>query len=223
MKLKSNTIVLLAIALILTGSIYVWERQQTESSAGSEESAGTALFSFKEADITKVTVQNADQATNQALVLERSPQGWRIQQPEAGPADEASITFLLNTLATGQAQRTLEISPSDVKDYGLDQPQITVTIQLQNQSTYKIALGRQTFDLTQVYAQIEPTPNADKTADNGNADKLSIALVETGFLDAVNRPLAEWKPQPNAPTSSPELPDPVDGAPLPTPAAPGAE
>jgi hypothetical protein len=106
---------------------------------------------------------------------------------------------LLNLLATGTSERTLQVEPAQLKEFGLDQPTATASFQLQNQKTHQLVLGKQTFNQSSVYAQIDP---GSATA----AKKIDVVLIPTGLLDAISRPLSEWQAKPNLPKLSPTQP-----------------
>ncbi|WP_404786844.1 DUF4340 domain-containing protein [Altericista sp. CCNU0014] len=195
MKIKSSTIALLAIALLLAGGIYVWDRSRSEQSQTTDaQKAGKSLFALKETDITQLTIQSK----NQTLKLEKTGKAWKLTAPKAGPADEGTVTFLLNLLATGTSERTLQAEPAQLEEFGLDRPAATVSLQLQNQTTHRLVLGKQTFNQSAVYAQVDPGVAAKKA---------DVVLIPTGFLDAIDRPLAEWQAKPASPKPSP-LPKP---------------
>jgi hypothetical protein len=196
MKFKSSTLALLAIALLSVGGLYVWDRTQSEQAKTPKDSqSGTALFQFKEADVAQVSVQTK----SQTLKLEKGAKSWQIVSPKPGLADEGTVTFLLNLLATGTSEKTLQVEPKQLGEFGLAQAIATIGITLKNQKSHQIVLGNQTFNQSAVYARVDPavSANADQT--------VPIVVIPTGFLDAVNRPLSEWqaKPQPKA-TAAPK-------------------
>lgn len=186
MKLKTSTLVMLAIALLLAGGIYIWDRSQSQQAQTDPKKPDQSLFELKETDVTQVTIQSK----GQTIQLKKAAKGWQLTAPKSGPADEGTVTFLLNLLATGTRERTLQPTPAQLKEFGLDQPTATLSLQLKNQKTHQMTLGKQTFNQSAVYAQVDPA--AAKTVE--------VVLVPTGFLDAVNRPLADWQAKAKLPS-----------------------
>jgi hypothetical protein len=187
MKLKSSTIALMTIALLSVGGIYLWDQSHTaQDAATNEKKAAVPLFDLKETDITQLTLESK----NPTLKLEKTEKGWQLIAPKTGPANEGTVTFLLNLLATGTSEQTLQVEPTQLKDFGLDQPTATLSLQLKNQKTHQVILGKQNFNQSAVYAQIDPDTAAKKKA---------VVLVPTGFLDAINRPLSEWQIKASSP------------------------
>jgi hypothetical protein len=193
MKLKFSTVLLVIAAAVFAGGLYFWDqRRPTPSPAGEEAADSKPLFQFKEADISGLSVKT--KAFN--LALEKTAQGWQIKSPKAGAADDGTVTFLLNQLATGTSSRTLPVKTEQLKEFGLVDPIATVDVTLKDQKTHQLVLGGQTFDQTSLYARVDPASQAAAQ---------SVAIVPTGFLDAVNRPLKDWQAKPKSASPTPPL------------------
>lgn len=192
MKLKSSTLVLMVVALMSVGGIYFWERSRSSQDLASDPKKATKpLFDLKETDITQLTITSK----NPTLKLEKAAKGWQLTAPKSGPANEGTVTFLLNLLATGTSEQTLQVEPAQLKEFGLEQPTATLSFQLKNQKTHQVILGKQNFNQSAVYAQID--------SDSAAAKKKEVVLVPTGFLDAINRPLSEWQVKASSSKSTP--------------------
>jgi hypothetical protein len=197
MKLKSSTVAMLAIALLTAGGVYFWDQYQTQQTKTNEDKkSGTNLFTLQEKDITGLRIQTKDKT----IALERSPKGWQIKTPKPGPADDATVSFLLNLLSTGKSERSLLANPTELKEFGLDQPTATLDIQLQNQKTHQLLFGTQTFNQSGLYARIDAFATAP-------GQKVSVAIVPTSFLESVNRPLSDWQAKPKSSPSPSTPPD----------------
>jgi Domain of unknown function (DUF4340) len=189
MKLKTSTVAMLAIALLSAIGIYAWDQSHTSQDAATNpKKAAKPLFDLKETDITQLSIQTE----NQILKLEKTAKGWQTIAPKAGSANEGTVTFLLNLLATGTSEQTLQVEPAQLKEFGLEPPIAVLTLELKNQKSYQINLGRQNFNQSAVYAQVDKNA-AVAPAKESLPPKREIVLVPTGFLDAVNRPLSEWQ------------------------------
>jgi hypothetical protein len=197
MKLKSSTVALLLIALLSAVGIYAWDQSHTQQdSASDEKKAAKSFLDLKETDITQLTIESK----NPTLKLEKTPKGWQLNAPKAGPANEGTVTFLLNLLATGTSEQNLQVEPAQLKEFGLEPPIATLSLQLKNQKTHQVMLGKQNFNKSAVYALIDSHLQGDNPS-----KKIEVVLVPTGFLDAINRPLSEWQVKANLPkpTASP--------------------
>lgn len=185
--MKSNTLVLVLVAVLLGGGVYFFERHQAQQPE-SEEVAATPLFMFAEDEVQSLEITTPTQ-TLKFKKGSSGPSSWQLEAPEAGPADEAAVLFLVNLLATSQSDRTLEVPAKDRKEFGLQPPTATVMVKLQNNQTHTLVLGEKDYREKYVYAQVDPPTE--------KADSLSVGLVPTTFLDAIARPLSEWKYDPS--------------------------
>jgi Domain of unknown function (DUF4340) len=201
MKIKLKTILLLTIALLSVGGIYFWDKNRAPANDSKlDKPTGTALFAINETDITQIEIQ----AQNGNVTLARQPKGWQVLTPKPGPADEATVAFLLNLLATGRSERSLSAESSQLQQFGLDKPATTVTLQLKDNKTHQLRLGTQNFDQSLIYASVDAP---------ASSSKVSVALLPTNFLNATNRPLADWQAKPKGSAPSPANPNPSSSLP----------
>ncbi|MFB2975345.1 DUF4340 domain-containing protein [Microseira sp. BLCC-F43] len=98
------------------------------------------------------------------------------------PANEAYVVFLLDQMVKGKGDR-ITIDPRI--DYGLNQPQATIDVKLNNGKTHQLILGKPNFNNTSVYAIADPTDQANQSP--------QILVISNNFENAVKRPLSEWK------------------------------
>ena len=203
MKLQRSTWILLISALLLGGGVYFYEKQV----APQKEIVKTTkkpIFSFKEDRIQSLTLYSKKNRL-QVVKLERVTGGttqWKMKYPQDVPASDAAVSFLLNLLVEGKSDRTINnVSAEQLKEYGLDEPEAKVKIELKNKQVHRIILGKLDFNRSFLYAQVDPYIQ--------NNQKSEVLLVPVDFEYAVNRPLAEWQPskpeQPETPSPSPTL------------------
>lgn len=184
MKLQKTTWVLLIVALFLGGFVYFYEIVGTPQREAAKE-AEKQLFSFEEDEIQRVNIYIQEESRKFERVSEPES-GWRMMEPKDVPASDPSVAFLLNLLVEGKSDRIIpNVSPENLKEYGLDKPQAMVTVRLNNDETHEILLGKPDFNNSFLYAQIDPF--SDKSQQS------NVFLVPMDFEYAVNRPLSEWE------------------------------
>ncbi len=189
MALKPSTLGLLMTAILLGGVAYLVAQQGSPPTQ--EQAAATKLFSFEEDQIQGLTLKTG----NQSIVFEKdSARVWQMRSPEQAVANDASIAYLANLLATGMSDRTLTVPASDKESFGLQSPLATVEIKLEDKTTHTLALGAKNFNQTALYALVD-TPET--------ATDLSLRLVSPDFENAVSRSLADWKQSPPSPSIDP--------------------
>jgi cell division septation protein DedD len=192
MKLQKTPLILLFSALAL-GSFVFLQEVQKPSQKSEIKSEAQPVFAFKEADVKAFRVQTS----KQTLKFEKSaPSGpekngaisssaWRMIAPENTPANEASVAFLLSLMATSRSDRTLPTPVGRKSEFGLESPFATVEVQLGNQKTHRLLLGKPNFNRTFLYALADPP--------TGGTHDLAVLQVPIDFQNAVDRPLFEWK------------------------------
>ena len=183
MKLQRTTLILLILALGLGGFVYFYEIQGATQRQEAKEQK-RQIFSFKEDQVESFTVETQ----KNTLSFERSNQSgskWRMKTPIDTTANDASVSYLLNLLVSGKSDRTFQVPVTQLEDYGLQQPQATIEIKLNNQTTHRLILGKPDFNRSFLYAQADPPAQPNTQVD--------VLLVSTDFENAVNRSLSEWK------------------------------
>ncbi|MGK7887340.1 MAG: DUF4340 domain-containing protein [Crocosphaera sp.] len=182
MKLQKTTLILLGIATILGVGVYVYELQinpqQEEITTQKKQ-----LFSFDEKDIKVLTIETKD-TTYKFERTSDEKQPWQMKKPQETVANDAVIAFLTNLLVNSETARTLTVPNEQKKDYGLDKPLGTITIELENKKQHKIILGQPNFQGELLYAQIDPQTSQQQ--------EITINLVPKNFQYAVDRQPEEW-------------------------------
>lgn len=237
MKIQRTPLILLAIALSLGAFVYLYEVQgkpQREAAQAQTEQ----LFTFKEEDVRSLTLTTPSEtlafAKTPAARVSSAPKAdpkavaqpqagtliWAMTAPDKAVANDATVAYLLNLMATGKRQQTLKVPAAQQGEFGFDQPIAIAEVKLANQQTHRLVLGKPNFNRSALYAQVDPPAQA-------SAER-SVVLVSTDFENAVNRPLADWKakestapsPTPSSPTPSssakPGQPSPSESTPKPT-------
>lgn len=186
MNLPKSTLILLLLALGLGGFVYFYEiRGATQRQEASSQAR--QIFAFTEAQVKDLTVKTPTGTLKFERVDKSGQSNWQMKVPSNTPASDASVAYLLDLLAKGKSDRSLSASPSQLSEYGLDRPQATINVTLQNDRTHQLILGKPNFDRSFLYAQADPPAQ-----NTGNVD---VLLVSPDFSNAVNRQLSEWKSQ----------------------------
>jgi hypothetical protein len=191
MKIPRTTLILILLALGLGGFVYFYEirgaTQREQVKAQQRQ-----IFSFAEDDIQSLNIKTKDTTIN----LERNPQTddsrWLLTSPTSEPANDAIVAYLTDLLAKGTSDRTISTTTNQLADFGLDQPQATININLKDQTTRQLILGNPDFNRRFLYAQTDSAKQPD-----GN---IEVLLVSVDFENAINREYSEWqKPKDTSP------------------------
>lgn len=212
MKFQRSTLILMGLALGLTGAVYVFEiqgkTQQQEIQAKQQQ-----IFSFPQSEIQSVTLTTPQQTVTLERVtnadeLKKSP--WKITAPIQFLANPASVDYLLRELFRNQSNpsdvnseiQKLTVSSDQLKEYGLDTVTDKIEVKLKNNTIYQLSLGKNDFRGNSLYARLDSPQPAAK--------EVTILVISNDIVSAINRSLDEWKlppelPQTPQPTPSPSV------------------
>ena len=118
MKRFRNTLIALVVLLILGGYAFV-------NYYFSKPLPVQTALNIKPDDIAKIQLKYP----NRELVLERKPgEQWVITKPFGAIADQTTATNLARAISECQITKTVEDKADSLAPFGLDKPQVTVTV-----------------------------------------------------------------------------------------------
>lgn len=185
MKLTRSTWLLLLLAAILGALVYLDEirREHPSRSKVAVETQQQKLFDFDLEAIQRIVIQRSP-ATLELVKNSDKSATFSLKQPEEFLVNEGVMAFLLNLIEQGTSDRQIAVSPAQLAQYGLEPPVATITIELKNQQTHQILLGKATINPEVIYAQINPTQDSSPT---------EVLLVSKNWHYAIERDLQEWQ------------------------------
>ena len=126
--MRTRNLLILAIAVVLVaGYILLFERHQPTS----EEAREQAERVLPGLDRDRVVAVDIDGEQGEVR-LERSGDDWRIVRPLDFPADATAVSSLLGSLENLDRDRVLPSEEVDPAEYGLDEPEVTVAVELED-------------------------------------------------------------------------------------------
>ena len=212
MKFQKTPLILLFSALLLGGYVYFSELRK-EPQPQTTQTEAKPIFAFKEEEVQSFTVKTAQQTLSFEQIPMAVPSGqkglgktssWQMTAPEKTTADQATVAFLLNLIATAKSDRTLSTPIARQAEFGLNPAIATIEVKLGNQQTHRLLLGKPNFNRQFLYALADPIANSSQD--------LAVLQVPINFQNAIDRPLSEWKqdkpkasPSPTVSPSSPTI------------------
>src|SRR5436190_11502733 len=117
-----STIALVVVLAALCGYIYfvTWKQPATESTESKQEKVFASLQADK---IEELRIKSAD---GTVTTLKKSGDGWQIVDPVAARADESRVSAVTSSLTSVSVKRVVDENPSDLHEYGLNDPRIDV-------------------------------------------------------------------------------------------------
>ncbi|EKD08029.1 hypothetical protein SPLC1_S300490 [Arthrospira platensis C1] len=194
MKLQQSTRILMIIALVLAGGVYVVEirgkSQQQQVQARQDR-----IFDISQDEIQSLIIETGDRTLKIERVGEDETDAitpWKMLEPMEYPANIARVNAVLNQLVNTQRIASnpnsgiskLTISKSQLEDYGLVDPQESIQIQLRDETTHRLVLGKSEFSGDAIYAMTNPPETLP--------ENISILVISKTARDAISHPLDEW-------------------------------
>lgn len=208
MKFQRSTVILVAIALLLGGVVLFTQARQSggnRPTTAQGDAETSPVFDFEEEDVVYLRIETAAQT----VVFEKDAEGfWQMIEPEAQPAEEAAIAFLLSRLVTDGLRQTTTIEAANQAEFGLEDPFATVEITLADDTTHTLILGDPDFSGQNYYALVDPENFPLPAA----AGEVEVAIVTENILNGVDRPLEEWQAVIDEPAPTTEDADTEDDA-----------
>jgi hypothetical protein len=161
------------------------------------------IFKFDDKEAKQVEVARADQK----VLVEKDEQGNWVLQPSGLPGDRVRITSVLSRLASLQATRQVTDAPTDLAQYGLDNPNLTATVTQTDGSSYILQTGARAPSDAGTYVK--------------KADEPAVFLIANQIVTDLERLVTEPPIQQPTPTPA-AIPSPSPAStPEPTPTPTG--
>lgn len=154
-----NTLVALALLGALAGAITYWEKRkgrETSQNGKTETTSREKLYSLDASRVQSLTFRPRD---GPPVACRRQGESWTIVEPRKLPADQSSISSLLDNLTTATLEQVVEEKPANLKDFGLEHPAVALEVTADAKpEKFIFLLGDETPTGGGVYAQVAGNP-----------------------------------------------------------------
>jgi hypothetical protein len=148
--MRFRTTIGLAILVGLLAGYYAWSERGPKPETGNPK-----LFPFDEKAVLGLSVSH-DGTT---FALQREGDTWQMTQPVKSKADRGPAAGLVSSLALARIERTLEEKPSNLAEFGLDPPALTVVMKVKDRpQPVTLFLGNNSPTGSWVYAKMADSP-----------------------------------------------------------------
>ena len=186
MKIKRTTLILMLTALALVGFVYLYEIQGTQKQIEIQDKQ-KQVFDFESEQIQTITIKQNSETLTLKIDEEAEEKTWNIIAPLETKADLQTVEFLLNEITNLKSDRSITTSVSQLSEYGLEKPEITVEIKLKDGKISRLFLGQPDFNGNFIYSQLEP--------EKESPEEVFILLLSVNFKNVLTKPVSEWKKQ----------------------------
>jgi uncharacterized protein DUF4340 len=177
----------LIAAVVVLGALAValWWSNKHQADANSPKVAADApikIVSFQQDDIAKVEIKKKD---GDAVVISKAgPANWKIIAPKPMLADQDPISAVLYSLSPLDADRLIEDKATDLKPYGLAEPEVVVTATGNDGNSQKVLIGDDVPTGGTAYAKLDGDPRifTISSTSKSNLDKGLMALRDKSLM-----------------------------------------
>ncbi len=162
--MKTGKLISFGIAVVvllgLTGVLY-WSNRHPKPSPETPLASGPVILKLDPASVTALTlsVKGSD-----PISLVKQGDKWQIVAPEKIPADSDEVSGLLQELDPLNAQELVAANATDLKQYGLDHPGISLNIVEKGHAAQQLLIGDNTPVGGSAYAMIAGQPRVYTTS-----------------------------------------------------------
>jgi hypothetical protein len=151
-------IISVALLAVLGVGIYFSNKSQAakeKEPAGKDAASTTKLLTIPDDQFQELKIKKL---TGEVIDLVRGDNNkWRMTQPQALPADTDTVTSMTGALSNLTADKVVDEKATDLKQYGLADPTLDVTVVRKDGKTDRLLIGDDTLTGSGAYAVLPGT------------------------------------------------------------------
>ncbi len=158
--MKPRTTWILLSLVVFVGALVILDHYRGTSTEEAQEKS-KHILDIQSGDVTRLELIR----TNQTIVLEKTGDTWNILKPLSVRADDSAVNSVLSALEFAERNRTLsgrELAGMNPADFGLDPPQVEVTLQTKK-GAVTLLVGGESATRDALYVQIQGRKEVDVT------------------------------------------------------------
>jgi uncharacterized protein DUF4340 len=179
--MKSRNLLIAAVVLAALSGVVWWTKRHPQSTDTAATPAPPKLADINAAQIKEIDLAKKD---GTKLSIQHQNGKWSITSPEALPTDQDAANSLGGSLSPVTADSVVEDKPSNVSQYGLNTPSLTVTVREINGKSTQIYFGDDVPAGSLVYARVgsDPKVYAVSSSTKTSLDKSANDLRDKRLL-----------------------------------------
>jgi hypothetical protein len=153
--MKFRGLLIAVIVLAVLGGLLYWSNRHKENEPPPAASKSPTIVRVTPADVTTLTVQQQGQPP---VTVARQGSQWQITAPKQYPAASSTVTAILTSLQPLLADEIVEDKATDLSQFGLANPAVTVSVTNKENRTDKVLVGDDTPTGGDVYVALAGDP-----------------------------------------------------------------
>lgn len=194
-KKQALTLVGLCVLLIAGVCLYFLMPKGEDSDSEGEESK-TETVRVVNIDSEKITAISIQSEGEDDISLKKQEDTWKLEEMPEAPVDKDVVEGLFECLSPVTATKELAGGESELSEYGLDKPQMTVNISTSDGKEYEIRFGDtvpvsggnygMTADSEAVYTFNDTLFNSLHVEKNSLITKEEVAEINSDYLTLIS-------------------------------------
>ena len=174
-------IVAAALLLILSGGIWWSNKTKKEEADKPTKETGPKIITTLESDVQEIELRRKD---GEVTIVKRTADGWEITEPEKLRGDNAAIQKVASLLGGMSAEQVIEEKPTELGQFGLADPRLTVVVHRKDGRTVKLLVGNEVPTGEGRFARVDGDPKVYTLSGfvSSGVDKYAKDLRDTRLL-----------------------------------------
>jgi len=145
-----TTIIVAVLAIALGAFVYFYEIKGGEERQQAEQQA-KKIFLFEDDQVKGLTLEHS----GKEIVLTKAKDGeWTITAPIETEADKGTVDGLVRNLKSAETDRIVADSTADLGAFGLDEPEVKVSLLLGEEHTEPLCIGNKSPTGSYIFANM---------------------------------------------------------------------
>ena len=156
-----GTLLLIVVLVALSSFFYIYEikgaakRKQAEEERKKEEWRKIQIFPYQVQDFKKIRIMK----DNKTILYQREEQVWWMKEPMNIKGDEKAVDDIIRSIIGVVETDPVTDNPSDLVQFGLDRPQMEISVWLEGKEEEMILLlGNDNPTSITLYAKMGDSP-----------------------------------------------------------------
>jgi hypothetical protein len=155
MKTFFKPLIFIAVLLGLGGVAY-WDEWQTKKETKEKEQENK-LLTLQPDQVEKLDYTKVDEGRTVHVQMVKEGNQWKVATPLAYPGDSEGVARLLKTFEDLKFEKSFEANAEKLKEFGLEQPKIALTLTDKDGKTTNIRIGAKSPVGYSSYVKVDET------------------------------------------------------------------